>query len=582
MDIISALEAMQAGAADAATRDALRLLGRGPACLALLAGDTFECMYANGAFARLARRGPPVGHAFFDFFPELEEQGARVLFERVAALRRPWVGRSRQIGLSRAGVLEWHVFDVALQAIRGVNGERSGILVHCYNARDRHPHGTDQVQGRDRVTGLADYDAFRAVLGQVLAALPDGMGGTAAILDISNFHRVNACIGHDGGDRILRAVGIRLRVAAGPGTLVARAGANRFLLLFGWCGDKASSSPAEVMAAFDAPFNDSGLPLYLTARAGKVRFPEHGADAGQVMASLDQVLSEARQAAPGVMREGAYVEGRAREQTRLAVALRDAIDRGGIEVHYQPQVNLESGAICGVEALVRWTDPVAGPVPADEIVRLAEETGLIGRLGERVLRLACAQAQFWRDMGFFDLRVAVNLSARQVCMQSLERMVLDALEHTGLPPANLDLELTESVVMDDMTAAAACLERLKGHGVQLSLDDFGTGYSSLAYLRLFPIDRLKIDRLFLDLVPENARAVSLVSAIIGAAHGLGMRVVAEGVEHEAQLAFLAREGCDEIQGYFFSKPLTPAQATSMLTQRRMLPAALRCGGVCDV
>lgn len=262
-------------------------------------------------------------------------------------------------------------------------------------------------------------------------------------------------------------------------------------------------------------------------------------------------------------------------QQRIAAALRDAIDHGGIEVHYQPQVDLVSGVICGVEALVRWTDPVMGPIPADTIVRTAEENGLIGPLGERVLGIACAQAQAWRRMGSPGLRVAVNLSARQVCMEDLERMVLDALDHTGLPPANLDLELTESVVMEDMAGAVSCFERLKRHGVQLSLDDFGTGYSSLAYLRLFPIDSLKIDRLFLDLVPNNVRAAGLVGTIIAAAHGLGMRVIAEGVEHEDQLRFLARSRCDEIQGYYFSRPLPPAELTAMLAARHVLPEPLR-------
>lgn len=263
-----------------------------------------------------------------------------------------------------------------------------------------------------------------------------------------------------------------------------------------------------------------------------------------------------------------------REQARMADALRDAIDNGGIELHYQPQVDLTTGAICGVEALVRWTETLAGPVSADAIVRIAEEAGLIGQLGERVLRMACAQVQAWRTMGARDLRIAVNLSARQVGMQGLERMVLDVLEETGLPPENLDLELTESVAMSDMERAIACFERLKCHGIKISLDDFGTGHSSLAYLRMFPLDSLKIDRLFLEQVPGNARAAGLVCAIIAVAHGLGMRVVAEGVEHEAQLRFLARNRCDEIQGYYFSRPLPPSQLGDMLACGHALPAEL--------
>ena len=419
--------------------------------------------------------------------------------------------------------------------------------------------------GRDRQTGLAGHAAFRRGIEQTLARPPGSPGGLAVALDINRFYRVNACVGRERGDLVLREIAGRLSQAAGPATLAVRDGANRFLFLIGDDAAQAADLPCVLLEALAAPFHQDGLSLHLSASVGVARFPAHGLNADEVCASLDFALAEAKQAGPGCIRDGVYVGSREREEACLSAALREAIDSNRIEVHYQPQVDLASGAIRGAEALVRWTDPTRGAVPADTIVRLAEETGLIGQLGDRVLRLACAQAQAWRDLGFPGFRIAVNLSARQVRMQSLERMVLEALEQSGLPAACLELELTESVVMDDVAHAVSCLQDLKRHGIQLSLDDFGTGYSSLAYLSRFPI---------LELAPGNPRAAGIVGTIIAAARVLGMRVIAEGVEHEAQVRFLASSGCDEIQGYFFSRPLPAAQLGAMLAARKTLPARL--------
>jgi len=429
--------------------------------------------------------------------------------------------------------------------------------------------------GRDPLTGLAGYAAFRRALERALAEPPSSPGGMVLALDLNRFHRVNACVGRRSGDLVLRQVAGRLSQAAGASALAARDGANRFLFLLDENGARAAGLPSVLLAALASPFHQDGVTLYLSACIGIARFPAHGLSADEVCASLDFALAAARLAGPGSIRDGVYVGSREREEACLSAALREAIDTDRIEVYYQPQVDLVSGAIRGAEALVRWTDPVLGSVPADTIVRVAEETGLIGQLGDRVLRLACAQAQAWRRMGFREFRIAVNLSARQVRMQSLERVVLDALAQTGLPPACLELELTESVVMDDISHAVSCLQDLKRHGIQLSLDDFGTGYSSLAYLSRFPIDTLKIDRSFLDVVPGSAQAAGLVGTIIASARVLGMRVIAEGVEREAQVRFLALSGCDEIQGYFFSRPLPAAQLTAMLVARESLPSRLR-------
>jgi len=573
MDLISAFDTALPGAAGTTFQQALHWLERSPACVVLLAGSEYECLYANPAGVRLAGR-PVSGAMLFDILPELEEQGGRALLERVAARGRPFAGRARKLGLRRGGVLEWRLVDLVLLPLPGVAGTRPGLLVQCCDAARprRSVPGTLAVAGHDPLTGLAGYDGFRDALERALAAPPDAPQRMAVALDINRFHRVNACVGRGSGDQVLRELAGRLSAAAGAGTTVARDGANRFLFLYG--ADDAQA-PEALLGCFAAPFHADGPPLYLSASVGVVRFPADEPSADHVLASLEHALVEAQRAGPGAVRTGGPVGERERERARMSLALRQAIDGHGIAVHYQPQVDLASGRISGVEALVRWQHPVLGAVPADTIVRVAEESGLIGLLGERVLRQACTQAQAWRAMGFRDLRVAVNLSARQVQMAGLERTVLDALADSGLPPGCLDLELTESVAMDDVAQALACLQSLKRRGIQLSLDDFGTGHSSLACLRLFPIDTLKLDRSFLELVPGNARAAGLVKTIIASAHGLGIRVVAEGVEHEAQLAFLARSGCDEIQGYFFSRPLAPDQLTAMLLAGASLPARLR-------
>ena len=243
-------------------------------------------------------------------------------------------------------------------------------------------------------------------------------------------------------------------------------------------------------------------------------------------------------------------------------ALRGATERGELVLHFQPMVNLKSGQIEGMEALLRWNHPELGLVPPLDFIPLAEETGLIIPIGEWVLRTACAQARAWQDAGLPPLRLAVNLSARQF-QKDLVAQVASVLEETGLAPRYLELELTESMVMQNPEKAVATLDALDQMGVRLSIDDFGTGYSSLSYLKRFPIDTLKVDRSFVRDIPGDADDMLITTGIIGLAHSLGIQVVAEGVETSAQLSFLRAQNCDAMQGYYFSKPL-PAPAFALL------------------
>jgi EAL domain-containing protein (putative c-di-GMP-specific phosphodiesterase class I) len=252
------------------------------------------------------------------------------------------------------------------------------------------------------------------------------------------------------------------------------------------------------------------------------------------------------------------------ERLEMETELRHAVDRGELTLHYQPSAEIVSGRIAAVEALVRWRHPVRGLVPPDKFIPLADETGLIGEIGRWVLFEACAQTKRWHDAGFAPLKVSVNVSAVQFRQGDLAQVVHSALVQTGLPAECLDLEITETVLMQDAAATIAMLRELKNMGVSISVDDFGTGYSSLAYLQRFPIDTLKIDKSFMMSVTEDEHNAAIVRTVIALAKSLKLESIAEGVESSDQVAYLRAEGCDRVQGYYFSKPLEPQRLRSFI------------------
>jgi len=262
----------------------------------------------------------------------------------------------------------------------------------------------------------------------------------------------------------------------------------------------------------------------------------------------------------------------AMERVRIEGALRNALERDEFVLHYQPQVDMKTGQIVGMEALIRWNHPELGMVPPGRFVGVAEETGLIVPIGAWVMRTACAQNKAWQDAGYPRLRVAVNLSARQFGAANLMASLEATLQETGLDAACLEIELTESLFMSDVTPAVELLHRMKALGVNLSIDDFGTGYSSFSYLSRFPIDVLKIDRSFVADITHDANDAAIVTSIIALAHNLKLAVIAEGVETLAQLDYLRSHGCDEMQGYYFSKPVPADQFEALLAEGRCLPA----------
>jgi diguanylate cyclase (GGDEF)-like protein len=430
--------------------------------------------------------------------------------------------------------------------------------------------------GYDALTALPNHALFRERLGQALQrAAGAGRPVQVASVDLDLYRRVNSWFGQDAGARLLQDMARRIERLVGPDVAVALESSDRFLVLLEaeQCFADAGAVQA-IAAALAEPLDFAGHPVYAACCIGIASFPANGSDADTLLCAADRALRRAQASGPGSLRHADIRIDKAElDRFRLGAALRDAFAAGELRLHYQPQVDLVTGQISTVEALVRWRRG-DDEVPAATLIGAAESCGLIAELGDWVLRTACSQAAQWRAMGFSALRIAVNLSTRQLSSGRIEASVNRALSETGLPPECLDLELAESALMHDMNGSLQFLLALQERGIRLCLDHFGTGISSLAQLRRLPIDVLKIDQSFLNGVPDADQAAAIVDAVIVMGHSLGMRVVAVGVEHEAQCEYLARHMCDEVQGYLVSEPVPGEALTRMLHEGAGLSARL--------
>ncbi len=362
----------------------------------------------------------------------------------------------------------------------------------------------------------------------------------------------------------------RLRESLPDVELISRFGGDEFIVLLDPKGDTTilGRTIARIQAALELGFIVNEAPIHMTASIGISSFPEDGNDWQTLLKHADLAMYGAKQLGKNgyqfyCQRMSASLQRRIDMESHLHRAL----EQQEFILYYQPRITLDSGACTAVEALIRWRHPELGMVMPADFIPFAEQNGIIVDIGAWALREACRQNAAWVAQGLPPVRVAVNLSARQFADKSLRLTIIDALRQAGLPGNLLELELTESMVMHDAERAARWLSRLKRIGVRLAIDDFGTGYSSLAYLSRFPIDTVKIDRSFVRYIPESRSDTQITSAVIGLGHRLGLEVVAEGVENEAQLEFLRSEGCDEVQGYYFSHPLPPAKITAFLASR---------------
>jgi diguanylate cyclase (GGDEF)-like protein len=436
----------------------------------------------------------------------------------------------------------------------------------------------------DSLTGLLNRPSYKDRLAHALAdAKRERRLVAAFFIDLDNFGRINDTLGHELGDQLLRQVGERLRLCCARAdeesehTLgatcpeVARLGGDEFTVLLGGIEhpDDAVALARRILSTLAPPIPLGPHELFITASIGIAIYPGDGEDVETLLTHADTAMYEAKgQGGNGYQVFSRAMSATAMQRLTLENDLRRALEREELVLHYQPIVRADNGAITGAEALVRWQHPSLGLLLPSEFIPIAEETGLIVPLGEWVLRTACAQNRAWQDAGFPPIRVAVNLSSRQIRQGTLATTVRAALSAAGLEPRWLGLELTESALMERQHEAVAALHRLRALGLQLSIDDFGTGYSSLSYLKHFPVDVLKIDRTFVrDLiaVPDDA---AITAAVIAMAHALELKVVAEGVETHEHLAFLRGQGCDEVQGHLVGRAVAADRFAEWLARGR--------------
>ena len=381
-------------------------------------------------------------------------------------------------------------------------------------------------------------------------------------IDLDRFKEVNDVFGHATGDTLLCEAGRRLREAAG-GAFLARFGGDEFALIVADGAQPSEAVAERLLQAMSTDIAAGDQSVHVGLSIGVAVYPSDGADATALMANADAALYRAKAAGRGTIRFfEAHMDERLRERRALQHELHAAIDNEELTLYYQPQARI-GGETIGFEALVRWNHPVRGVVPPGTFIPLAEESNLIDDMGVWILREACREAASWPT----PLTVAVNLSPIQFRHGDLPSLVHAILLETGLAPQRLELEITEGVLINDFTRAVSILRRLKALGVSIAMDDFGTGYSSLSYLQSFPFDKIKIDRTFISNLTENHYSATIVRAVIGLGRGLHLPVLAEGVETAAQLEFLARESCDEVQGYHIGRPAPIEQYAAMVGRK---------------
>jgi diguanylate cyclase (GGDEF)-like protein len=422
----------------------------------------------------------------------------------------------------------------------------------------------------DALTGLPNRVLLDDRLQQAIAHADRDMRSFALLVcDLDRFKLINDSLGHRAGDELLQEVARRLLTVVRTADTVARFGGDEFVLIGTSIGDgeDAAALASRVMDVLQAPVRIAAIDIHTSPSIGIAMYPEDGVSMQALLAHADAAMYSAKQHGRGNFRRYAPgMDAGTEERVQLESDLHNAVTQNQFELYYQPKVDTRTGEVRSAEALIRWVHPTRGIVSPVEFIPLAEECGLIGAIGGWVVREACRQTRAWQIQGVPTLRVSVNLSASQFRDSGLVDSIRSALDDADLQARYLEVELTESAVMSDPEKSIAILEQLSAMGVLVSVDDFGTGYSSMSYLRRFPIDKLKIDRVFIDEIVSRQEDASIVRAIVSLAHSLHLKVVAEGVETPAQLEFLKTAGCDEYQGYHFSRPLPAADFERLIRE----------------
>jgi diguanylate cyclase (GGDEF)-like protein/PAS domain S-box-containing protein len=448
-------------------------------------------------------------------------------------------------------------------AIRDITA-RKDAEKHLAQMMDQISHSSQH----DSLTGLPNRLLLKDRIGQAIAlARRHSCQVAVMFLDVDGFKHINDSLGHSAGDRLLQSIAMRLSDCVRTPDTVSRHGGDEFVVLLQDVNqpEDAANAAARILRAVAEPHSIGRQDLHVTATIGVSVFPDDGQDAETLIKNADTAMYQAKENGRQSFKFfKPEMNVRAVERQSIEEDLRSALKRKEFALHYQPKINLKSGEITGVEALLRWTHPTRGSVPPLKFIAVAEDSGLILPIGTWVMREACAQARAWVDAGLPAITMAVNVSAVQFRNESFLEGLFEILSETGLDPGFLEIEVTEGVLMKHSELAASILKTLRGRGVRVSVDDFGTGYSSLSYLQQFPLDSLKIDQSFVRRITTDPDETSIVSAIIRMAQSLNLRVIAEGVETAQDLAFLKEHGCDEAQGFYLSRPVPPEQMVKLL------------------
>ncbi|HCN89642.1 MAG TPA: GGDEF domain-containing protein [Oxalobacteraceae bacterium] len=429
------------------------------------------------------------------------------------------------------------------------------------------------LANHDALTSLPNRSLLQDRLSQAIAYANRSEGQVAVLLiDLDRFKNINDSLGHDAGDAIIMEIGSRLSVNVRDGDTVARLGGDEFVVVLADVErvETIATLAQQVLESLAQPMTIQGHEFFPAGSIGISLYPKDGQDAQALLKNADTAMYRAKDAGRNNFQFYAQdMNSRALDRLKLEGGLRRALSRQEFVLHYQPQMDLATGAIVGLEALIRWQPPGQETVYPGDFIPIAEETGLIVAIGEWVLRTACAQHVAWDEAATFPhTRIGVNLSARQFKQQDIVKMVSRVLHETGCHATCLELEITESIIMENPEMAAETLHKLSDMGVHLSIDDFGTGYSSLSYLKRFPINTLKIDRSFVRDITTDSDDAAIAKAVIALAHSMKLKVIAEGVETAEQLHFLREQRCDQIQGYYLSRPLAAAEIETLLLAKR--------------
>jgi len=472
------------------------------------------------------------------------------------------------------GTLFWN--DLYIAPVRDDEGEVTnyvGIQNDISDSRT-YQQELEHQANYDTLTGLPNRNLMHDRLKQAIShARRYHKVMAVAFIDLDNFKLVNDSLGHSAGDRLLTTVADRLKACVRSSDTAARLSGDEFVLILFDQNDEViiNNTMQRILSEVSLPCRLEDREFYVSCSIGYSLYPKDGETPEILLKSADAAMYHAKEQGRNNFQPYATdMEVKASERLEIGNDLRQAIEKNELFLCFQPRVDLADGTICGMETLVRWQHPKLGLISPSQFIPIAEETGLISQIGEWVLRTACTQTKDWLDRGLPPVIVSVNLSARQFVKKDLVQTVEKILEETGLPPAQLELELTESLIMHNAELFISTLRNLKSLGILLSVDDFGTGFSSLSYLKRFPIDCLKIDRSFVHDVSEDSDSSAIVRAVIHLGHSMGLKVIAEGVETPAELAFIREHQCDELQGYFFSEPLPTDQFEQILTDGKHL------------